>query len=67
MVEMGEKNMVWEDIEEDESELLRDVDCDARRKYYGTVRGGMFWYLAALLAVSGASLVLAMFILEMRS
>ena len=43
--------MVWEDIEEDEHELLEANDGEARQTYYGAVSRSMIGYVIAIAIV----------------
>jgi len=43
--------MVWEDIEEDEEELLEGADYDARYSHYRWLSAGFLGYLLALVMV----------------
>ena len=43
--------MVWEDVEEDEEELLEPADYDARHSYYRWLSWGFLGYLLALVVV----------------
>ncbi len=40
--------MVWEDIEEDEHELLEANDGEARQMYYGALSRSMIGYIIAI-------------------
>jgi len=45
--------MVWEDIEDEELELLEEAGYPARRGYYGALNWGLLGYVIALGCVLG--------------
>ena len=45
--------MVWEDIEDEELELLEEARYPARRRYYSALNRGLLGYIIALGCVVG--------------
>jgi len=41
--------MAWDDIREDERELLRDVDYDARHAHYGATSRALLFFIIVVL------------------
>jgi len=61
---LPEGRMAWEDIEEDEHDLLEASNYPARKEHYTAMQRGLVFYVLVLAIVLGLMFIMVWFVLS---